>query len=89
MPWHMISGVMLTMWRGACAAVDDVGHLHAGAELVGLDLHGEDGDWEVSMSARTAAGMSARGRGARSSRRKADQWQPRSELGGECGAMGA
>ena len=26
------------------AAVDDVGHLHAGVELVGLDLHGEDGD---------------------------------------------
>ena len=25
-------------------AVDDVGHLHAGVELVGLDLHGEDGD---------------------------------------------
>ncbi len=26
------------------AAVDDVGHLHAGVELVGLHLHGEDGD---------------------------------------------
>ena len=26
------------------AAVDDVGHLHAGAQLVGLDLDGEDAD---------------------------------------------
>ncbi len=26
------------------AAVDDVGHLHARVELVGLDLDGEDGD---------------------------------------------
>ena len=26
------------------AAVDDVGHLHARVELVGLHLHGEDGD---------------------------------------------
>ena len=26
------------------AAVDDIGHLHAGLQLVGLDLHGEDGN---------------------------------------------
>jgi len=26
------------------AAVDDVGHLHAGTQLIGLDLDGEDGD---------------------------------------------
>ena len=45
MPWVMISGVMLTMWGVAHApAVDDVGHLHAAAEFVGLNFDGKDAD---------------------------------------------
>ena len=45
MPSHMISGVMLTMWAWRMlASIDNVGHLHARVKLVGLHLHGEDGD---------------------------------------------
>jgi len=46
------------------AAVDDVGHLHAGVELVGLDLDGEDGDlagFHVGQDGGGHAGEGAKG----------------------------
>ena len=45
MPWHMISRRDVDHVGVAhVAAVDDVGHLHARVQFVGLDLDGEDGD---------------------------------------------
>ena len=77
MPWHMISGVMLTMWawRMWRRLTMSVICMREWSSL-GWTWTAKRETWEVSMSARTGAGMSARGRGARSSRRKAFHGQP-------------
>ena len=77
MPSHMICGVMLTMWawrmwRRFTTSVICMRE----PELIGLHLTAKMDTWEVSMSARTAAGILVSGRGARSSSTKPFQRQP-------------
>src|SRR5579862_8252450 len=80
MPWHMISGVMLTMWawRMRRRLTTSVICMRERSSL-GWTWTAKMETWLDSMSARTGAGMSVSGRGAKSSRMKAFQVQPRAE----------
>ena len=77
MPWVMISAVMLTMWawRMRRRLTTSVICIRLWSSL-GWTSTAKMLTWEVSMSARTVAGISVSGRGARASRTKAFQTQP-------------
>ncbi len=67
------------------AAVDDVGHLHARAELIGLHLHGKDGDlrgFHVGQHGGGHVGERARGEVFE------EEGVPRAADGGELGGEG-
>jgi hypothetical protein len=79
MPWHMISGVMLTMcawrmWRRFTTSVICMRECSSLACTCTAKME----TCEVSMSSSTAAGMSTSGRGARSSSTNTFHGQPRS-----------
>ena len=91
MPWHMISGVMLTMcaWRMWRRLTTSVICMRECSSL-GCTCTAKIDTWLVSMSASTAAGMSVSGRGARSSRMNAFHAHPRSaSCAASAAAMGS
>ena len=78
MPWHIISGVILTMcawrmWRRLTTSVICIRDCNS----LGCTCTAKMETCEVSMSASTAWGMSTSGLGARSSSTNAFHWHPR------------